>query len=164
MTAQAERPHTISALVQDESGALNRLVSTIRRRGFNVDSLNVGASETPGYSRLTMLVSGDEEHVKQCVRQMEKLVSVVEVEELQEGHVARELVLIRLEPKGSWNSIYQTVLEFGAKTPDATEGDIVVEFAGTPDRIAALVERLEVHNVVEIARSGLVAMPLRRAR
>ena len=160
----AERSRTISVLVQDEAGALNRIVSTIRRRGFNVDSLNVGASESPGYSRLTMVVAGDEEHIVQCVRQMEKLVSVVEVEALHERHVARELVLIRLQPNGGWDEIYETALEFGARTPDATPNDIVVEFAGSPERIAALVERLEVHNVVEIARSGLVAMPLRGMR
>ncbi len=164
MTATVERSHAISALVQDEAGALNRIVSTIRRRGFNVDSLNVGASETPGYSRLTMMVAGDEEHINQCTRQMEKLVAVVEVEALRGRHVAREIVLIRLEPTGSRDGIYETALEFGARTPDATMEDIVVEFAGTPERIAALIERLEVHNVVETVRSGPIAMPVRGAR
>lgn len=165
MTQTLERCHTISALVQDEAGALNRLVSTIRRRGFNVDSLNVGASEAPGFSRMTMLVGGDELHVAQCLRQMEKLVSVVEVEELDpDRHVSREIALIRLEPTGSRDAIYEAVLQFGARTPDATADDMVVEFAGAPAQIERLIERLRPFHIVEITRSGIVAMRVKGAR
>ncbi len=91
--------HTITALVQNEAGTINRLVSLFRRRGFSLASFNAGDCEDPGFSRLTFIVDGDDATISQCLKQLDKLIDVVECEDLkQETSVQRELALIRVEP------------------------------------------------------------------
>lgn len=163
MTAVAtpsKRLHTVTALVQNEAGTLNRLVSLFRRRGFSLASLNAGDCEQVGLSRLTLVVEGDEQVLYQCLRQLEKLIDVVEVSDLSaEVAVERELALIRVEPKDEdRDTVYKLVSDHGARTPRATESSLVVETSASPTEIAKLVEALRPYNVVEIVRSGLVAM------
>lgn len=152
--------HTISVLVQNETGTINRLVSMFRRRGFSLASFNAGDCEDPGYSRITFVVNADENELQQVLRQVEKVIDVVEVEDLKPGqNVGRELSLVRLRPEpGQRASLYDLVLSMGAKTPEATSREVVVEFTGTPEEIESLVEKLRVYEVVEIVRTGLVAI------
>src|SRR5471032_3333893 len=91
--------HTITALVQNEAGTINRLVSLFRRRGFSLASFNAGDCEDPGFSRLTFIVDGDDATINQCLKQLDKLIDVVECEDLSpDMSVQRELALIRVEP------------------------------------------------------------------
>lgn len=156
----APTTHTISVLVQNETGTINRLVSMFRRRGFSLASFNAGDCEDPGFSRITFVVNADANELMQCLRQLEKVIDVVEVEDLKPGgHVGRELALIRLRPEdGHRPSLYALALEVGAKTPEATVREVVVEYTGTPDEIEALIAKLRPYDVVEIVRTGLVAI------
>ena len=152
--------HTISALVQNETGTINRLVSMFRRRGFSLASFNAGDCEEPGYSRITFVVNADENELQQVLRQVEKVIDVVEVEDLKpEAHVGREVALIRLRPGNDQRTaLYDLVLRAGGKTPEATGREIVVEFTGEPPKIEALIDRIRPYAIVEIVRSGLVAI------
>lgn len=152
--------HTVSVLVQNETGTINRLVSMFRRRGFSLASFNAGDCEEPGYSRITFVVNADENELQQVLRQVEKVIDVVEVEDLKPGqHVGREVALIRLRPDdASRKAVYDLVLRAGAKTPEATGREIVVEFCGEPYKIEELIDRLRSFGIVEIVRSGLVAI------
>lgn len=152
--------HTVSVLVQNETGTINRLVSMFRRRGFSLASFNAGDCEDPGFSRVTFVVNADENELQQCLRQVEKVIDVVEVEDLKPGgHVGREVALIRLRPTDDRRKeLYDIVLRFGAKTPEATAREIVVEYCGEPYKIEELIDRLRPFEIVEIVRSGLVAI------
>ncbi|MGV3615711.1 MAG: acetolactate synthase small subunit [Fimbriimonas sp.] len=154
------RHHTITALVQNEAGTLNRLVSLFRRRGFSLSSLTAGDCEQPGFSRLTIVVKGDEAALYQCLRQLEKLLDVVEVADLQpEAAVERELALVRVEPKDEDRAMVHSIAaQLGARSPRVTDSSIVVETSASPAEIERLVEALRPYNVTEIVRSGLLAM------
>lgn len=155
-----ERLHTIVALVQNEAGTLNRLVSLFRRRGFSLASLNAGDCEQPGFSRLTLAVEGDDNTLYQCLRQLEKLIDVVEVADVApEEAVERELALIRVEPAPEQrDSVFRVASEFFARTPRASSNGYVVEASAPPSEIERLIEALRPYGVSEIVRSGLVAM------
>jgi len=152
--------HTITALVQNEAGTINRLVSLFRRRGFSLASFNAGDCEDPGFSRLTFIVDGDDATISQCLKQLDKLIDVVECEDLdQETSVQRELALIRVEPtEAQRQAVYDLVLEFMARTPRSTATAIVVEQAADVHEIERLIKALRPYNITEIVRTGVVAM------
>lgn len=152
--------HTITALVQNEAGTINRLVSMFRRRGISLASFNAGDCEQEGYSRLTMVVDGDETLLYQTVRQLEKLIDVVEVEDLSQEHsLSRELALIRVDCDEQQRApVYNLVNEFYAKTPRSTPKSLFVEFAGATPEVERLIKALEPYGVGEIVRTGVVAM------
>jgi acetolactate synthase-1/3 small subunit len=146
--------------VQNEAGTINRLVSLFRRRGFSLASFNAGDCEEPGFSRLTLLVNGDSREVSQCLKQLDKLIDVVECEDLKpEQSVSRELALIRVEPLAADRQAVQAIAaEFLATVPRMTERSIVVEIANSPDEIERIVTALQPYNVSEVVRTGLVAI------
>ena len=152
--------HTITALVQNEAGTSNRRVSLFRRRGFSLASFNAGDCEDPGFSRLTFIVNGDDATVSQCLKQLDKLIDVVECEDLNEDEsVQRELALIRVEPEYDHRqSVYNIVNEFLAKTPRSTPTSIVVEHVASVKELERLIEALRPYNITEIVRTGVVAM------
>jgi len=152
--------HTITALVQNEAGTINRLVSLFRRRGFSLASFNAGDCEDPGFSRLTFIVDGDDATVSQCLKQLDKLIDVVECEDLpRESSVQRELALIRVEPaEDQRQAVYNVVNEFIARTPRSTSDCIVIEQAADVTDIERLIEALRPFNITEIVRTGVVAM------
>jgi acetolactate synthase-1/3 small subunit len=158
--ANSGHQHTITALVQNEAGTINRLASLFRRRGFSLASFNAGDCEDSGYSRLTLVVNGDDVALEQCMKQLNKLVDVVECEDLQrEESVQRELALIRVEPTDAGrDAVYKIALEFMAKTPKATATTIVVEISADVTEVERLIEALKPYNITEIVRTGLVAM------
>jgi acetolactate synthase-1/3 small subunit len=151
--------HTITALVQNEAGTINRLVSLFRRRGFSLECFNAGDCEQPGLSRLTLVVNADQAALSQCLKQLAKLIDVVEVEDLKEEQsVSRELALIRVEPRDDERArVYEIVGEFLAKTPRANDKAIVVEVAAEAADIERLIVGLQPFNIVEIVRTGTVA-------
>jgi acetolactate synthase-1/3 small subunit len=152
--------HTVTALVQNESGTINRVVSLFRRRGFSLASFNAGDCEEPGLSRMTFIVNGDQFVVQQCLKQLDKLIDVVECMDLpQEVSVQRELALIRCAPpEVKRDEFYRLVLEFYGRTPSATSSGIVVEYAGEVTEVEKLIEALKPYGIVEIVRTGVVAI------
>ncbi len=152
--------HTITALVQNEAGTINRLASLFRRRGFSLASFNAGDCEDAGFSRLTLVVNGDDVQLTQCLKQLDKLIDVVECEDLKpDVSVRRELALIRVEPQDEQrDAVYKIVLEFLAKTPKSSGKSIVVEISSEVADIERLIEALRPFNITEIVRTGLVAM------
>ena len=112
--------HTLSVLVQDESGALSRIAGLFARRGFNIDSLAVGPAESDGHSRLTMVVEGDDQTLQQMTKQLDKLVNVLQVLDLtQRPSVERELMLLKVSAPGETrSSIFDLVQVFRAKVVD----------------------------------------------
>lgn len=154
--------HTVTALVQNESGTINRVVSLFRRRGFSLASFNAGDCEEEGYSRMTFIVNGDHSVVEQCLKQLIKLIDVVECSRLTpETSVERELALVRVRPDAAHReALYGLVLEHYGRTPAAQGDAVVVEFAGPVDEVEKLIERLRPYNIEEIVRTGTVAIPV----
>jgi acetolactate synthase-1/3 small subunit len=152
--------HTITALVQNESGTLNRLVSLFRRRMFSLASLNAGDCEQEGYSRLTFVVNGDDGVLRQCLRQLEKLIDVVEVDDLPARQsLQRELALIQVkataQQRGEIIEIAQVmhceVLHLGHE-------NITLQCAEEVSKLDSLIALLKPYGIEQIVRSGLVAM------
>lgn len=152
--------HTLVALMEDKPGVLSRVASLFRRRNYNIESLTVGHSETPGISRMTIVVHGDDQVVQQVVRQLYKLVNVTEVLNVsQQPTVVRELALIKVKAKGvARTEIMQLANVFRGRVIDVSKKSLVVEITGPEDRVNSLIGLLEPFGVVEIARTGRVAM------
>jgi acetolactate synthase-1/3 small subunit len=158
--AQNGQRHTIIALVQDKPGVLTRVASLFRRRGFNIASLAVGKSEQPGLSRMTFVVDGDEDTVNQVTKQLDKLIDVIHVFDISgEEMVARELALIKVKTTpGNRGEIIQIVHLFRANVVDVGAQSMVIEITGEEDKINALYNLLQPFGILEMLRTGLVAM------
>lgn len=152
--------HTITALVQNEAGTLNRLVSLFRRRGFSLASLTAGDCEQEGFSRITIVVNGDDLVLRQCVAQLVKLIDVVEADDLKPNKgIRRELALIKVSSKPTQRAeIVELVGLFGGKVVHVTSDGLALEVSDDPDRINHLLKLLEPYGVQEITRSGVVAL------
>ena len=160
MQAPSTQQHTIIALVQDRPGVLTRVASLFRRRGFNIASLAVGASEQKGLSRLTFVVTGDQYTVEQATRHLDKLVDVVKVSNISdEDVVARELALIKVRTTPTNRSeILEIINLFRAKVVDVGTLSLVVETTGEEEKIDALYDLLRPFGILELMRTGRVAM------
>ncbi len=131
--------HTLSVLVEDESGALSRISGLFARRGFNIDSLAVGPAESKGISRLTMVVEGDDD--------------------TNLAAVERELMLLKVSSKEDTRSnILDIVQIFRAKVVDVSDMALTLEVVGDPGKLVALEKLLEPYGILEIARTGKVAL------
>ena len=152
--------HTLIALVEDKPGVLTRVASMFRRRGFNIVSLAVGNSEQPGLSRMTFVVDGDEYTVGQVAKQLDKLIDVIEVSDItNERILARELALIKVKAtQVTRGEIIQIVNLFRANIIDVSSETMVIEITGEEDKINALNDLLAPFGIIEMLRSGLVAM------
>jgi acetolactate synthase-1/3 small subunit len=159
MSTATMQQHTIVVLVQNETGTINRLVSMFRRRGFSLACFSAGDCEIPGFSRLTLVVNGDDEALRQCLRQLDKLIDVVEVQDLKpDQSVARELALIRVEPPpADRDAVSALVSEFMARTPKATDSAIIIEVAAELEAIERFIKALKPYNITEIVRTGTIA-------
>ena len=152
--------HTIVALVEDKPGVLTRVASLFRRRGFNIASLAVGKSEQPGLSRMTFVVTGDQDTVVQVTKQLDKLIEIIRVADISDHEtVARELALIKVRTTTSTRAeIIQMVHLFRANVVDVGAQSMVVEVTGEEDKVNALAHLLEPFGIIEMLRTGLVAM------
>ena len=151
--------HTLVALVEDKPGVLNRMVSLFRRRNFNIDSIAVGSSETPGYSRITFVVDGSQTMVEQVRKQLlGKVVEVVKVTDItDENIVVRELALIKVKASSSARSeIIQIVDIFRAEIVDVAQEYLTVEITGSEDKIESLLDLLKPFGIKELARTGRI--------
>ena len=152
--------HTLSVLVQDESGALSRISGLFARRGFNIDSLAVGPTESKGISRLTMVVEGDNETLQQMTKQLNKLFNVLGVVDLTNlAAVERELMLLKVSSKDeNRGKILDLVQVFRAKVVDVSDNALTLEVVGDPGKLVALEKLLAPYGILEIARTGKVAL------
>jgi len=151
---------TLIALVEDKPGVLNRVASLFRQRAFNIESLAVGHTEQPGISRMTIVVDSDRTDVQQVTRHLYKLVNVIQVEDVTEQpSVMRDLALIKVQVNsGMRPEVMQLVETFRARVVDVGLETLMVEVTGTEDKINGLVEVLRPFGIVEMVRTGRVAM------
>ena len=152
--------HTIVALVEDRPGVLTRIASMFRRRGFNIASLAVGKSEQLGLSRMTFVVEGDEDTVNQVTKQLDKLIDVIRVNDITaEDHIGRELALIKVHANtANRGEVIQIVQLFRASIVDVGAQSLVIEITGEEDKINAIHDLLKPFGIIEMLRTGLVAM------
>ena len=156
----AQPRHILVALVEDKPGVLNRVSGLFRRRGFNIASLAVGHSETPRLSRMTIVVEGGEGVRVQAARQLRKVVGVMEVKDITGSQtVGRELALIKLRALArDRNDIINVVGIFRADIIDVDVDTMVIQATGDADKIEALHSMLLPFGVLEMMRTGEVAM------
>jgi acetolactate synthase-1/3 small subunit len=152
--------HTLSVLVEDQSGALSRISGLFARRGYNIESLAVGPTEQVGISRLTMVVAGDDRILEQMTRQLLKLVNVLEVIDLTViPAVERELMLVKVQADAaSRGAVFDLVQVFRAKVVDVADTALTLEVVGDPGKLVALEQLLRPFGILEIARTGKVAL------
>ncbi len=152
--------HTLVALMEDKPGVLNRISSLFRRRNYNIESLSVGHSEVPGISRMTIAVKGDQAQVDQVAKQLDKLINVTEVVNVsQQPTVIRELALIKVKTRpGSRSEITELANIFRARVVDVAVTSLTIEITGPEDRVNSLISLLEPYGIIELARTGRVAM------
>ena len=152
--------HTIAVIVENKSGVLTRIAGLFSRRSFNIDSLSVGATENPDYSRMTMTVQGDRDVLEQVIKQLSKLINVIRVSELDPGEsVERELAVIKVSAdKDTRSEIMQIVNIFRAKIIDVSQRSMIIEVTGDEEKIDAIVQLLRQFGIKEMARTGKVSM------
>jgi len=152
--------HTLIAWMRDKPGVLNRVAGLLRRRNFNIDSLQVGHSEKPGISRMTFVVNGDEHMTDQVIKQLRKVVDVTRVEDVTEDpSIIREMALIRVQTTTETRSeIIQLVDVYKGDIVDVSLDSMVVQIVGSEQRINALIELLDNFEITEMVRTGPVAM------
>ena len=150
----------LSLLVDNTSGVLSRVSGMFSRRGYNIDSLSVGVTENPKYSRMTVAVSGDDRILTQIKNQLNKLEDVVEVIELEDGaSVCRELVLVKVKANQTERqSIIAITDVFRAKIVDVSVNTMTLQFADTLERFETLCDLLKPYGIREIVRTGTVAI------
>nr|YP_010170935.1 acetohydroxyacid synthetase small subunit [Chondria tumulosa]QSD57076.1 acetohydroxyacid synthetase small subunit [Chondria tumulosa] len=152
--------HTLSVLVQDESGVLSRISGLFARRGFNIDSLAVGPAEKYGISRITMSVQGDNRTVEQLIKQLYKLVNILNVQNVTHlPSVDRELMLIKINSNYKDRSfIIEIANIFKAKIVDISTTSMILEVTGDPGKIFAIQQLLNQYKITEIARTGKIVL------
>lgn len=152
--------HTISLLVENKPGVLHRISGLFSRRGYNIASLTVGPTERPEYSRMTIVVRLSSKPVEQVVRQVQKLVPVVEVRELVPADlIERELMLVKIRtPEQNHAELRALAETYEATVVDVSPDALVVEASGTAGKLDALEERLASFGIQEICRSGRIAL------
>jgi acetolactate synthase-1/3 small subunit len=150
--------HTIVALVQDRPGVLTRIAGLVRRRGYNIESLAVGHTETPGVSRLTLVVEAED--VEQVTKQLYRLIEVLKVSDVTfDPIVEREMVMVKVHASaGTRHEIISMCTVFDAKIVDVANNSMIIEMAGTPSKVENFIEVVRPYGLKEMMRTGRVAM------
>ena len=152
--------HVISALVMNEPGVLAGVANMFSARGFNIDSLVVGRTEDPALSRMTIVVNADDNTIDQVRKQLAKLVPVVEVRDFKgAAYIERDLALITVSvTRENRGDVIQTANLFRGKVVDVSRESVVIELAGTEEKIEAFIDLMRDHGITELARTGVIAM------
>ncbi len=160
MMSSGTPTHTLSVLVEDKPGVLARVASLFSRRGYNIQSLAVGATEQKDMSRMTIVVSVEDSPLEQITKQLNKLINVIKIVEQDEDNaVARELALIKVRADASTRSqVIEAVNLFRAKVVDVSTESLTVEATGTQEKLEALLRVLEPYGIRELAQSGVVSV------
>ena len=151
---------TISVLVENQAGMLNRITSLFSRRAFNIDSLAVGVTDDPSVSRITIIVDSGNSVVEQVEKQLNKLVEVIKVRTLDEASmIGRELMILKVSANTRTRSDIMTICNLcGAKVADLSPNSITIEVSDTPDRVNTFEELMRPFHILEVVRTGMVAL------
>lgn len=152
--------HTISVLVENQPGVLARISGLFSARGYNITSLAVGETEISDVSRMTIVVDGDNRVLEQITKQLNKLVDVLKVIDFtKEKHIERDLALIKVNCVNTRRKeLLDIVKIFRAKVVDINPKFLIIEMVGTEDKIAALVDNLKSFGIIEMVRTGTIAV------
>lgn len=154
------KKRVLSLLVDNTSGVLSRVAGLFSRRGYNIDSLTVGMTTDPRYSRMTVVVNGDELILDQITKQVAKLVDVVDVKPLaDEESVCRELILVKVRADASNRQAIIGVADiFRAKVVDVAVDSLIIEVTGAQSKLDAFIKLLEGYEILELARTGITGL------
>jgi acetolactate synthase-1/3 small subunit len=151
----------LSILVQNKPGILFKVTHLFRSRNFNINSISVGVTDNPDYSKMTITTYGDEKQVEQIVKQLDKMIDTVKVEQLDEHKtVYRELCLFKMRLSNANDSmeINKLANAYGGKVHDVKKDSIMVELTATPDQIQAFEELAKPFGILDMARTGVAAL------
>ena len=153
--------HTISVLVENKFGVLTRVAGLFSGRGYNIDTLNVGPTQEPHLSRMTIVTTGDEATLEQIVKQLNKLPNVIKVQNFSEGeYVDRELVLVKVGVDSkSRAEVMQITDIFRAKIVDVQPKSLTIEITGNDSKVEKFLDLMKTFGVQEITRTGKAALP-----
>ncbi len=159
-TDSGRRRHLLSALVQNRPGVLAHVSGMFASRGFNIDSLAVGETEDANLSRITVVVMGDDRHLEQVRKQLEKIVTVVKVHDISsEDYVERDLMLIKVNaPPPVRGEIQALVQIFRGRIVDVSPGLLMIEISGQERKIEAFIDQVRPYGIRELARTGRIAL------
>ncbi len=154
------RKHVLSILVENKAGVLTRIAGLFARRGFNIDTLSVGPTDDTEISRITLTVDGALHPIDQVTKQLHKLVNVLKIRDLEPGDtVARELALFKIAADGVQRGELMQITEiFRGKVVDVTKRAVIIEVTGTTDKIAAFESMVRPFGLVEMMRTGEIAI------
>lgn len=152
--------HIIAVIVENKSGVLTRIAGLFSRRSFNIDSLSVGATDNPEYSRMTITVQGDRDVLEQVIKQLSKLINVIRVSELDPAEsLERELAIVKVSvDRESRSEIMQIVDIFRARIIDVSQRSMIIEVTGDEEKVDAIIQLLRQFGIKELARTGKVSM------
>ncbi len=157
------RRHTLSVLVENKFGVLTRVAGLFSGRGYNIDTLNVAPTQDPNTSRMTIVTRGDDATLEQIVKQLNKLVDVLDVSDFREyEYIDRELVLVRVKVDSkSRAEVMQITDIFRAKIVDVQPDSLTVEVTGDESKVEKLIGLMKGFGVLDLTRTGKVALPRR---
>lgn len=152
--------HILSALVQNVPGVLSHISGMLATRGYNIDSLAVGETEDPRLSRMTFVVVGDGKVLEQVRKQLEKIVTVVRVDDISSrDYVERDLMLIKVAaPSGRRSEIRELVEVFRGRIVDISHDSMIIEIAGQEKKVESFIELMRPYGILELCRTGRIAM------
>ncbi|MDR0307765.1 MAG: acetolactate synthase small subunit [Chitinispirillales bacterium] len=152
--------HTISLLIENQSGSLSRVAGLFSSRGYNISSLTVAETDDPSVARMTIVTSGDDDILEQIVKQLNKLIDVIKVIDfIEDLIIERELLLIRIDStKSSRHEIIELANLFKAGIASVSPTSVTLEFMGTKQQVDDLITMLKPHGIKETVRSGAVAV------
>ncbi|PWQ98919.1 acetolactate synthase small subunit [Leucothrix arctica] len=153
--------HIISVLMENESGALSRVVGLFSARGYNIESLSVAPTDDDTLSRLTLVTTGSQQVIDQVIKQLNKLIEVVKVLDLSDcKHVSRELMFVKVESKNAEGvaSIQQVTDIFRGKIVDLSKNIFTIEVTGQSDKLDAFIESMREQDIIEVVRSGSIGI------
>ena len=151
----------ISILVENKPGVLFKVTHLFRSRNFNIDSISVGITDNPDYSRMTITTLGDKKQVEQIIKQLDKMIDSVEVKHLDEQKtIFRELCIFKIKLSSTNDSMEVNKLanSYGGKVHDVKKDSIMVELTSTPEQIQAFEELIKPFGIIDIARTGVTAL------
>jgi acetolactate synthase-1/3 small subunit len=153
--------HTISVLVENKFGVLTRVAGLFSGRGYNIDTLNVGPTQDPNTSRMTIVTRGDDSTLEQIVKQLNKLIDVIEVMDFREGEfVDRELVLVKVAVDATTRAEVMQITDiFRAKIVDVQPKSVTIEITGDESKNEKFIELMKSFGILELTRTGKVALP-----
>ncbi len=151
---------TISVLVENQAGVLNRITGLFSRRAFNIESLAVGVTDDPAVSRITIIVDSGNSVVEQVEKQLNKLIEVIKVRTIPEDKmIGRELVLLKVNATNKTRQDIMTICDImGAKVDDISPNSLTLELSDTPDRIDTFEAMLRPFSILEVVRTGVIAL------